>query len=877
MGQTPNGSSTLRPAPPFTLVCKTSIKFFAFLIVIRVIVLFFNSIIMSEGKYYVVFYTHCDEGWGYYWGPSLKHIRMANSLVVFSALNLMRNCKEFKWVLDNFNTLMKFWSDFPELREALRKATLEGRLEITGGLLIVPAFNIEGESLIRNFMLGRKFFEKMGLKVNKEVLLAADVTCHHAQLPQIFSKVGIKYYKLCRPVGDYVLSKKEIPIDFIWEGLDGSRIVCNRVFYGEMWIDLKNFLSKKPYEEGFEEALKLLEKRIREFYSGEIRDKYLVFIGADWQIFHPALCDFIEYWRSKGYDVRIVTLSEYFKEIDTSKLKIIKGSIDPVGWAAVYGVAGDLSRYRVLKTVNRVLNSEKASSLAFILGKNYPERFYEKAWFYIILNWHHDAAYAYLSDVDFKDQEHILRSIYLSATKLMHNALHYIASKIDTHNIRGQAIVVFNTLPWERIDYVTIKVKVSKDELKKLKILDSEGNEVIFQVLRRKRLDGSLYEVLLKFLAKVPPLGYSVYQLVFEKSEIKRKYHYLENVVENEYVKIRVKGGCIESLYYKPSRTELLSTKMYLGNDIVMEKVDFGPDGLTIENKYGEYKSSDFEFKGGLIQDGNLFTILKYNGSIFSARIGRMILVHHLKPIIEFITTIEDSEEGHRFRAVFPFNFNGKLIRSIPFGIEEFNPNLEIYLGGERSYGLLPGVFWASEWIDYSCENYGVTLSNRWRIGYQIVRNEISLPLVSTVQKSVLGRFAYPHLLGLGKFTFRYIIVPHVGTLSESKSYRVVMEWLNPLIGIFTSRHFGKLPLRGSLISLESKSGTTLLSSLFVHKKSLYMRLYEYEGKEDTARIKFMGDYIKISESDLLCKKVIKSEIEELRFKPFEIKTIKLL
>jgi len=129
---------------------------------------------MNDKKFYVILYTHCSEGWGYYWGPSLKNIRMANTLAVLSAINLMRNCSEFKWVLDNFNTMYKFWKDFPELREFIRKATLEHRPEIAGGLLTVPHLNIEGESLIRNLMIVRKMFNKLGLRINDKVLLVAD-------------------------------------------------------------------------------------------------------------------------------------------------------------------------------------------------------------------------------------------------------------------------------------------------------------------------------------------------------------------------------------------------------------------------------------------------------------------------------------------------------------------------------------------------------------------------------------------------------------------------------------------------------------------------------------------------------------------------------
>ena len=827
---------------------------------------------MDKEKYYIVFYSHCDEGWGYYWGPSIKNIRFANNLVAFSAINLIKNCNEFKWVLDNYNTIVKFLFDFPELKEKLKIASIEGKLEITGVLLIVPAFNIDGESLIRDLMLGRKLFKEAGLKVNEEILFAADVTSHHAQLPQIFSKAGIKYYKLGRPVD--ALNEKRVPIEFIWEGLDGSRILCNRVFYGSMWINLKNLLAKNTYEEGFEIAYRTLREKIASFYK-EPRNKYLVIIGADWQIFHPSICDFIKYLKGKGIDARITTMGEYFKSIDKKRLKIIRGSLDPVGWAANYGVGGDLSRYKILKTVNRLLNSEKISSMAFVLGKKYPEKLYEKAWLYITLNWHHDSSYSYLSDIDFKRQDNILKNTYLSMSKLVLEDAHYIASKINTIDIKGRPIVVFNILPWERTDYATIRVITDKRKANKLRIIDESKNEVSFQVIKREKLSEKIYALIVKFMANVPPLGYSTYQLLFNGSSEKKSY-LLRDIVEDKSLRIKIKEGSLKSLYYKPADKELLSTRRYLGNDIVIEKAKFGPQGLTIKEIGPEYKSSDFKFTNKLIKDGSLFTIIRYKGNALSAKISKTIIVHHIKPVVEFKTYIEDLKEGHRFRAIFPLSFNGILTRSIPFGMERYNPANEPYAGEERSNWKLRGVFWSNSWIDYS-NSYGLTISNRWRIGYQVNENNISIPLISTVQKEALERFAYPHLLGAGKFTFNYIIIPHKGSVKSSKSYRLVIEWLNPLISIFTSKHFGKLPLRGSIINFENKANSLILSSLFVHNRSLYARIYETEGKRELTRVKVMRKHISIKETDILCNRLIKKNLKEIELKPFEIKTIKLL
>ncbi len=828
---------------------------------------------MGRARYHVVLYSHCDEGWGYYWGPTMRHIRMADTLVVLSAINLLRNCGEFKWVLDNYVTLHKFWRDFPELREALRRASGEGRLEIAGGLLAVPDMLVDGESLIRSVALGRDLIEgRLGLRVRRDVLMAADASCHHAQLPQILSKLGVRYYKLCRPA-EGALSAKGVPVDFVWEGLDGSRVVCNRVFYCSAPLDPREALGSLPRREALDRLASELERAADSAYGPGREGPRLVVVGGDWALFHPALCDVVRHWReSRGVDAEVSTLSEYFGELRPERLRVVRGSLDPVGWAAVYGLAAGLSARRLLRAVRRLLDAEKLCSMAHALGRRYPERAFRRWWLAVCANWHHDSAYAYLSDVDFRAQGALLRGVYASSTRTMLAAARYVASRVDTSELEGRPVVVFNTLPWPRRDLVVLSLRTKSGE--GVSVLDSEGREVPCQVLGARDEEGAV-RLRLAFLADVPGMGYRAYQLVPGGGEGGGRAS--GDAVRNEFLELRVEGGCVASLVERRSGLRLISEGAGPGNDLVVEEVRHGWAALSVTEVGRAWRSSEAELDGGVALDGELVTELRYRGAVAGARVSKAVAVYHHKPLVEFRTAIEERREGRRHRAAFPLSFEGELTRSIPFGSERFDPESEPYVGGERSNGLLPGVFWASEWADYSCPRGGLTLAHRWGLGYQAEGRRLSLILLSTVERGALGRFAYPHLVGVGRHRFTYAAVPHPGGWREGKAYRVVAEWLSPLVAVPCGRHWGPLPAEMSVLELRSEPSSAAVSAAFVWGGHLHLRVYDAEGAGCEVSLRVLGREAALCEVDMECREVLSGPSESVRLRPHEVKTLRVL
>lgn len=83
---------------------------------------------------------------------------------------------------------------YPELYEQIKQRVAEGRWEPEGGMWVEADCNLtSGESLVRQFLYGKRFFkEEFG--VDNRILWLPDVFGYSGALPQIMAKCGIDYF-----------------------------------------------------------------------------------------------------------------------------------------------------------------------------------------------------------------------------------------------------------------------------------------------------------------------------------------------------------------------------------------------------------------------------------------------------------------------------------------------------------------------------------------------------------------------------------------------------------------------------------------------------------------------------------------------------------
>ena len=198
--------------------------------------------------------------------------------------------------------------------------------------------------------------------------------------------------------------------------------------------------------------------------------------------------------------------------------------------------------------------AEKASvAAAWMGGRPYPQQQMNNAWTLVMAGQFHDtgAGTATPRAYEFAQNDDIIASNQFA--DVLTSATQSIASTLDTR-VKGTPVLVYNPLNIAREDVVeaTVPGNVSKG----VEVFGPDGSQVPAQMENGKVL----------FLAKVPSVGYSVYDIrQGKKSESSKELKVTESSLENARYKVTLNAaGDVSSIFDKSINKELLASPMRL-------------------------------------------------------------------------------------------------------------------------------------------------------------------------------------------------------------------------------------------------------------------------------------------------------------------------
>ena len=167
---------------------------------------------------YFVPHTHYDAIWVF---TKEDYFYINIDLILRQVVKLLETQKEYKFMVEQTYLLEELERRYPELFKKIAKYIRNGRIEIADGEYLMPDTMLpHGETLIRQILFGKQYVkERFGTDV--PVMWQADSFGLNAQLPQIYRKSDYKYLAFRRGCPE------KNPSDFIWEGLDGTRIISH--------------------------------------------------------------------------------------------------------------------------------------------------------------------------------------------------------------------------------------------------------------------------------------------------------------------------------------------------------------------------------------------------------------------------------------------------------------------------------------------------------------------------------------------------------------------------------------------------------------------------------------------------------------------------
>ena len=781
-----------------------------------------------------------------------------------SVMNMFETRPDFTYVQSQ--AVMYGWMQkyYPDLFAKIKQKYDEGRWEIAGGLWVEPDCNLpSGESWSRQLLYAQKYFEKT---FGKKAQLGwnPDSFGYNWNMPQFYRNAGIDAF-ITQKIGWNDTNVFPYRV-FWWEGPDSSRILTYFPFGYVNTID-------DPYG---------LVDQLRQFEANTGFTKLCVLFGVGDHGGGPSIEMMNKIDKLKELDIypniefnTATNYLDYLKHQDLSSL--------PVWNSELYLEyhRGTFTTQAKTKENNRkseilLTNTEKFSLFSSIIGGSYNQNDIDDAWKIVMFNQFHDILPgSSIREVYFDAEQDYSEAKKMGAYNL-YNALDFISKKINSSFIKnGKQVTVYNPLSWKRSDIAVIQLP--EGDNKNYSVFDDKGNEIPSQYLSKGRYNNEIL-----FLARnVPSLGYKVYELREQKSAIKNStLSYGNSFLENEFFKVELdqSTGWVKQIYDKKNLRNLLTEE---GNKLqLLEDKPTAWDAWNIGLTGIEYPSTFRKIE--VVDIGPVMVKLKayhdylkpgekkeYPTEYFPSSFAEQeIILFAGIDRIDFATNIEWWEEKTMLKVKFPVNVkSNEATYEIPYGFIKRSTTLEDQW--DKGKWEVPALRWG----DLSAEDYGISLLNKSKYGYDIKGNVMRL--------SLLRSPVWPDpTADRGNHRIEYSLYPHKGGVTNGRTIKKGYEYNFPLLVLLSEPQNGQMPTEYSFIGVNEGSIIITTVKKAMEDDALVIQLYESEGKENKSDITLFSKISKAVECNFLEEDIKEIDYNDnqinLTMAPFKIKTLKV-
>jgi alpha-mannosidase len=166
-------------------------------------------------------HTHLDTAW--LWPLAETRRKFVRS--VANQLALLDRYSDYRFSASSAQHYAWLEEDAPALFERVRTLVDEGRWNVLGGSWVEADCNLpSGESLVRQFLYGQRYFERaLGVRCREH--WGPDTFGHTGALPQILRSVGIDRWLSAKLSWNQITQPPHN--SFTWEGIDGSTVLAH--------------------------------------------------------------------------------------------------------------------------------------------------------------------------------------------------------------------------------------------------------------------------------------------------------------------------------------------------------------------------------------------------------------------------------------------------------------------------------------------------------------------------------------------------------------------------------------------------------------------------------------------------------------------------
>jgi alpha-mannosidase len=767
-------------------------------------------------------HAHIDTAW--LW--PLAETRRKCVRTFSTALEYMDQYPEYKFACSQAQQYEWMKESHPGLYARIQQKVQEGQFIPAGGTWVEPDCNIpSGESLVRQFLFGQRFFSQEFGSICRE-FWEPDVFGYSAALPQIIRQSGIERFLTIKL--SWSQFNKLSSNTFWWEGLDGSRVLTHFPP-----LDTYNAVAN------VEEVL----FNVSNFKDHErSKESYMLFGYGDGG--GGPTTDMLEQIkRMRDVDglprVEMRSPRDFFTRLeeDAKDLTVWVGELYLELHRGTYTTQARNKAYN--RRAEFLLHDVEflAAIASTCCGHLYPAEELNRIWKLVLTNQFHDIIPGSSINQVYQDSTADYEDVLSTAQQLRQHAVTALLGSQD-----GEHVCAINTTGAERVEVVELPTGSSSHQT---------------------AVDGKPLGII-----SAPAYGYAVVSpadLPYGLVDVVESSHSV--ILENEYIRAVFKrDGRLASLFDKRARREAIVPGDYGNVFILYDDVPNNWDAWDVDIFHLEkYDPIAGAVSCRVLETGPLRVSIEFEYEFGqSSTLKQTVCLTAPSPRLDFDCKVEWFEKHKFLKVEFPLNLRAtNATYEIQFG------HVQRSTHSNTSWDMARFEVPAHKWADLSEPDFGVALLNDNKYGYSTQSNRMRLSLLRAPTNP-------DPTADIGRHAFRFALYPHPGSFLQSGVIAEGYQFNNPMQILASS----EIPHQTSFFKVDHPAAMIDTVKKAEDSNQVVVRLYESFGTHRKVRlssslpVRSAARCNLLEEEDLPVKWVEGSV--ELDLKPFELVTLKL-
>lgn len=809
-------------------------------------------------------HAHIDTAW--LW-PLRETVRKC-ARTFSTALGLMERYPEYYFACSQAQQHAWMRERYPELFARIQEQVARGRFEPVGSMWVEPDCNLpSGESLVRQFLYGKRFFlEAYGVETTECWL--PDAFGYPASLPQIMEQAGVDAFVSQKM--SWNEANRFPHHSFLWEGIDGTRV-------------LAHFPPADTYNGDF--SVRQLLHGARNFADHQASGISLYPFGYGDGGGGPTREMLERSVRTRDLEgLPRVTLEPAHTFLD--RLRTERASLPHwVGELYLELHRGTYTSQAEVKLGNRrgetaLRDAELWSAALEELRAAYPAEELESAWKLLLVHQFHDILPGSSINWVYKDTARDHAEVLRAARAISARAEAALAASVDS-SWASAPVVLLNACSHDRDEVVALPGSLGPEAVTaRTALVGPDGSSAMLQ----RAHDGA-------WLARVrvPSCGWAVYDLADatdgERAPQAASAGTVEAAsmeparaaagrIENGLLGIELdEDGLVCSIYDKVAGREVVrsgarANLLQLHDDEPARWDAWDVDEFARDRTLDLVAVEDVE----VLESGPLRAGIRMQRRFGSSVLTQTLWLRAGSARIDFETRV-DWHERHRLLKV-----------AFPVAVRAMEAAYEIQFGHVRrpthtntSWDAARFEVCGHRFADLSEAGYGVALLNDARYGYDVRGDTLRLSLLRSPT-------APDPEADQGVHSFTYSLLPHQGDLGTGGVIEEGLSLNTPLRAIGTEAGPGGRATQGSLVSFDRPGVVLEALKRSEDGAALVLRCYEARGGRGPVAVRLGFGVASAWRADLLERPGEQIAVAEsgsgsvlrLDLRPFEIVTCML-